>query len=72
MSDYSDKLPVGTKVQAVWSNDGEWYVILVEIFIFSIVFSLFIFLPMLFFSIFDIVEHSGTMLLLRHIHLMGI
>lgn len=26
MSDLSDKFPVGTKVQAVWSEDGEWYV----------------------------------------------
>ncbi|GFY94669.1 nucleic acid binding/RNA binding protein [Actinidia rufa] len=25
MSDLSDKFPVGTKVQAVWSEDGEWY-----------------------------------------------
>lgn len=25
MFDHSDKLPVGTKVQAVWSDDGEWY-----------------------------------------------
>lgn len=24
-SDYEDKFPVGTKVQAVWSEDGEWY-----------------------------------------------
>ncbi|KAK7363923.1 hypothetical protein VNO77_06086 [Canavalia gladiata] len=24
-SDLQDKLPVGTKVQAVWSEDGEWY-----------------------------------------------
>ncbi|CAA0833576.1 Unknown protein [Striga hermonthica] len=24
-SNYGDKLPVGTKVQAVWSEDGEWY-----------------------------------------------
>ncbi|XVF26382.1 hypothetical protein REPUB_Repub14bG0011000 [Reevesia pubescens] len=24
-SDYGDKFPVGTKVQAVWSEDGEWY-----------------------------------------------
>ncbi|KAL3814558.1 hypothetical protein ACJIZ3_015826 [Penstemon smallii] len=23
--DYDDKFPVGTKVQAVWSEDGEWY-----------------------------------------------
>uniref|UniRef100_A0A5B6YUH0 Survival of motor neuron-related-splicing factor 30 n=1 Tax=Davidia involucrata TaxID=16924 RepID=A0A5B6YUH0_DAVIN len=23
--DHSDKFPVGTKVQAVWSEDGEWY-----------------------------------------------
>jgi survival-of-motor-neuron-related-splicing factor 30 len=23
--DHSDKLPIGTKVQAVWSDDGEWY-----------------------------------------------
>lgn len=26
MSDSSEKFPVGTKVQAVWSEDGEWYV----------------------------------------------
>jgi len=25
MSDLSDKFPIGTKVQAVWSEDGEWY-----------------------------------------------
>ncbi|KAM7470238.1 hypothetical protein LguiA_008421 [Lonicera macranthoides] len=25
MYDHSDKLPVGAKVQAVWSDDGEWY-----------------------------------------------
>ncbi|KAA8545411.1 hypothetical protein F0562_020195 [Nyssa sinensis] len=25
ISDHSDKFPVGTKVQAVWSEDGEWY-----------------------------------------------
>ncbi|THG21583.1 hypothetical protein TEA_019596 [Camellia sinensis var. sinensis] len=25
MSDLSDRFPVGTKVQAVWSDDGEWY-----------------------------------------------
>ncbi|KAK2987003.1 hypothetical protein RJ640_024901 [Escallonia rubra] len=25
MYDHSDKLTVGTKVQAVWSDDGEWY-----------------------------------------------
>ncbi|KAL4367140.1 hypothetical protein GQ457_05G025510 [Hibiscus cannabinus] len=24
-SDYEDKFPVGMKVQAVWSEDGEWY-----------------------------------------------
>ncbi|KAL5182271.1 Survival of motor neuron-related-splicing factor 30 [Glycine soja] len=24
-SDHQEKLPVGTKVQAVWSEDGEWY-----------------------------------------------
>ncbi|KAL3843633.1 hypothetical protein ACJIZ3_001036 [Penstemon smallii] len=24
-ADYDDKFPVGTKVQAVWSEDGEWY-----------------------------------------------
>ncbi|KAL3651512.1 hypothetical protein CASFOL_004514 [Castilleja foliolosa] len=24
-ADYGDKFPVGTKVQAVWSEDGEWY-----------------------------------------------
>ncbi|XP_059652049.1 uncharacterized protein LOC132299453 [Cornus florida] len=23
--DHSDKFPIGTKVQAVWSDDGEWY-----------------------------------------------
>ncbi|KAK6121273.1 hypothetical protein DH2020_044976 [Rehmannia glutinosa] len=25
VADYGDKFPVGTKVQAVWSDDGEWY-----------------------------------------------
>ncbi|XP_048335035.1 uncharacterized protein LOC107425340 isoform X2 [Ziziphus jujuba] len=25
ISDHADKFPVGTKVQAVWSEDGEWY-----------------------------------------------
>ncbi|BBG96251.1 nucleic acid-binding protein [Prunus dulcis] len=25
ISDYHDKFPPGTKVQAVWSEDGEWY-----------------------------------------------
>ncbi|CAK9136550.1 unnamed protein product [Ilex paraguariensis] len=25
ISDHFDKFPVGTKVQAVWSEDGEWY-----------------------------------------------
>ncbi|XP_007023149.2 PREDICTED: survival of motor neuron-related-splicing factor 30 [Theobroma cacao] len=29
-SDYEDKFPVGTKVQAVWSEDGEWYDATVE------------------------------------------
>ncbi|EOY25770.1 Nucleic acid binding,RNA binding isoform 1 [Theobroma cacao] len=29
-SDYGDKFPVGTKVQAVWSEDGEWYDATVE------------------------------------------
>ncbi|KAB2077927.1 hypothetical protein E1A91_A06G126800v1 [Gossypium mustelinum] len=29
-SDYKDKFPVGTKVQAVWSEDGEWYDATVE------------------------------------------
>ncbi|KAG8364033.1 hypothetical protein BUALT_Bualt19G0084100 [Buddleja alternifolia] len=24
-ADYGDKFPIGTKVQAVWSEDGEWY-----------------------------------------------
>lgn len=24
MHDHSQKIPVGTKVQAVWSEDGEW------------------------------------------------
>ncbi|OMO95507.1 hypothetical protein CCACVL1_05395 [Corchorus capsularis] len=24
-SDHGDKFPIGTKVQAVWSEDGEWY-----------------------------------------------
>ncbi|KAI3445545.1 hypothetical protein Pfo_002210 [Paulownia fortunei] len=24
-ADYDDKFPIGTKVQAVWSEDGEWY-----------------------------------------------
>ena len=24
MSDYHEKFPIGTKVQAVWSEDGEW------------------------------------------------
>lgn len=27
MHDHSQKIPVGTKVQAVWSEDGEWYVL---------------------------------------------
>jgi hypothetical protein len=26
MSDYHANLPIGTRVQAVWSDDGEWYV----------------------------------------------
>lgn len=30
MHDHSQKLPVGTKVQAVWSEDGEWYEAIVE------------------------------------------
>ncbi|XP_038876515.1 survival of motor neuron-related-splicing factor 30 [Benincasa hispida] len=25
MSDYHEKFPIGSKVQAVWSEDGEWY-----------------------------------------------
>lgn len=25
ISNHHDKFPVGTKVQAVWSEDGEWY-----------------------------------------------
>uniref|UniRef100_A0A803PIH9 Tudor domain-containing protein n=1 Tax=Cannabis sativa TaxID=3483 RepID=A0A803PIH9_CANSA len=25
LSDHQEKFPVGTKVQAVWSEDGEWY-----------------------------------------------
>ncbi|KAG5011365.1 hypothetical protein AAZX31_07G253200 [Glycine max] len=29
-SDHQEKLPVGTKVQAVWSEDGEWYDATVE------------------------------------------
>ncbi|KAK9287365.1 hypothetical protein L1049_015782 [Liquidambar formosana] len=29
-SDHSDKFPVGTKVQAVWSEDGEWYDAIIE------------------------------------------
>ncbi|XP_052204867.1 uncharacterized protein LOC127809803 isoform X2 [Diospyros lotus] len=30
MADLSDKFPVGTKVQSVWSEDGEWYNATVE------------------------------------------
>ncbi|XAR49296.1 hypothetical protein NMG60_11032452 [Bertholletia excelsa] len=30
ISDLSDKFPVGTKLQAVWSEDGEWYDATVE------------------------------------------
>ncbi|KAL6991191.1 hypothetical protein U1Q18_009310 [Sarracenia purpurea var. burkii] len=30
MSDLSDKFPVGTKVQAVWSEDVEWYNVTIE------------------------------------------
>ncbi|KAL3538473.1 hypothetical protein ACH5RR_001839 [Cinchona calisaya] len=30
ISDHSDKFPVGTKVQAVWSEDGEWYEATIE------------------------------------------
>lgn len=26
MYDHQEKFPIGTKVQAVWSEDGEWYV----------------------------------------------
>lgn len=26
MSDHHEAFPIGTKVQAVWSEDGEWYV----------------------------------------------
>jgi uncharacterized membrane protein len=26
MSDYHANFPIGTRVQAVWSEDGEWYV----------------------------------------------
>ncbi|KAF7842829.1 survival of motor neuron-related-splicing factor 30 [Senna tora] len=30
ITDHQDKFPIGTKVQAVWSDDGEWYDATVE------------------------------------------
>ncbi|KAL3515771.1 hypothetical protein ACH5RR_022673 [Cinchona calisaya] len=30
MLDHSDKFPIGTKVRAVWSEDGEWYEATIE------------------------------------------
>ncbi|KAL5555046.1 hypothetical protein UlMin_037282 [Ulmus minor] len=30
ISDHHEKFPVGTKVQAVWSEDGEWYTATIE------------------------------------------
>lgn len=54
ISEPYERLPIGTKVQAVWSDDGDWYVhknkeniliIPVFLFIYSILF--------IFFSVFD-------------------
>lgn len=55
MYDHSDKLPVGAKVQAVWSDDGEWYYFFVVFGILNVFyyFNFVCFTISFFFSVFD-------------------
>lgn len=68
MSESFEKLPVGTKVQAVWSEDGEWYVVIRVITVFSSVnvIHLHLFYLVFSFCMFLIVKSPGMMQKLRH------
>lgn len=79
--DHADKFPVGTKVQAVWSEDGEWWVeISVVIVLFSFLFfnfwsfiisSIILYLVFLFLVV-DLVDFPGMMPPFMHILQMAI